>query len=107
MKLKTIHYRTENTPVYLDPKFPIEQRVADLLSQMTLEEKVAQMLCVWQKKAGTLVNEAGEFDPEKARDAFPHGLGQIGRLSDTAGGRSPRQMAQLANAIQKFFMENL
>jgi len=73
---------------------------------MTLEEKVAQMLCIWQGKAKTLVDEAGEFDLEKARAAFPHGLGQVGRLSDTAGGRNPRQMAELANTIQRFFMEN-
>ena len=26
---------------YLDPKLPVDQRVADLLSRMTLEEKVA------------------------------------------------------------------
>lgn len=29
---------------YLDPNAPIEQRVSDLLSQMTLEEKIGQMV---------------------------------------------------------------
>ena len=36
------------TPVYLDPKAPIEARVEDALSRMTLEEKVA--LCHAQSK---------------------------------------------------------
>lgn len=30
-------------PLYKDPKAPIEQRVEDLLSRMTIEEKVGQM----------------------------------------------------------------
>lgn len=99
--------QTENTPVYLDPAMPVPHRVRDLLSRMTLEEKTAQMLCVWQTKDKTLVNQAGQLDPEKAKAVFPYGLGQIARLSDTAGGKNPRQMAELANAVQKFFKENL
>ncbi|NLK41636.1 MAG: beta-glucosidase, partial [Planctomycetes bacterium] len=99
--------QTENTPVYLDPVMPVPHRVRDLLSRMTLEEKTAQMLCVWRTKDKTLVNQAGQLDPEKAKAAFPYGLGQIARLSDTAGGKNPRQMAELANAVQKFFKENL
>jgi beta-glucosidase len=31
------------TPPYLDPALPIEQRVNDLLSRMTIEEKISQM----------------------------------------------------------------
>jgi beta-glucosidase len=34
----------EETPPYLDPELPLETRVADLISRMTLEEKVSQML---------------------------------------------------------------
>ena len=43
-------------PIYKDAKQPSARRVKDLLSRMTLEEKAAQMLCVWQKKAETLVD---------------------------------------------------
>ncbi|BDZ65441.1 hypothetical protein GCM10025877_23790 [Agromyces mangrovi Wang et al. 2018] len=32
------------TPVYLDPRHPVADRIADLLSRMTVEEKVGQML---------------------------------------------------------------
>jgi len=74
---------------------------------MTLEEKAAQMVCVWNLKAEQLVDGAGRFDPAKARAAFGHGhgLGQVGRPSDAAGGLNARDTAQLTNAIQKFFLE--
>ncbi|HEX9653162.1 MAG TPA: hypothetical protein VGA99_05585, partial [bacterium] len=52
---------------YKNAKLPIKDRVADLLSRMTLEEKVAQMVGVWQGKGQTLVDESGNFDLEKAK----------------------------------------
>ena len=42
---------------YKNPRLSIKKRVADLLSRMTLEEKVAQMVGVWQGKSTTLVDE--------------------------------------------------
>ena len=80
---------------YRNPKLPIEKRVRDLLSRMTLEEKLAQMLCVWQQKPAKLVDEKGRFDPAKAKVHFGkgHGLGQVGRPSDAGGGRTAREMA--------------
>jgi beta-glucosidase len=94
-------------PRYLNRKLSPDTRVKDLLSRMTLEEKAAQMMCVWQEKAGTLINEQGDFDLKKARRHFRkgHGLGQVGRPSDAAGGRNARATAELTNAIQKFFLE--
>src|SRR5947209_11313021 len=87
---------------------PLAQRVKDLLSRMTLEEKAAQMVCVWQKKAETLVDADGNFDPQKAAESFRdgNGLGQVGRPSDAGKGKNPREMAELTNAIQRFFVEN-
>jgi len=93
---------------YRNARLPAERRVKDLLSRMTLKEKAAQMLCVWQQKGSTLVDEKGNFDLKKARKYFKSGdgLGQVGRPSDAGGGRNAREMAELTNAIQKFFMEN-
>lgn len=94
--------------LYQVPDLPIAERVADLLSRMTLEEKAAQMICVWQDKNRTLVDETGRFDFEKASFHYKegYGLGQIGRLSDAAGGINAREQAELSNTIQKFFIEN-
>lgn len=36
----------KNKVIYLDPSYPVEKRVDDLMSRMTLEEKVGQM-CQW------------------------------------------------------------
>jgi beta-glucosidase len=96
------------TPAYKNPSLPSARRVKDLLSRMTLEEKAAQMLCVWQEKAQKLVDEKGDFDLAKAKKAFRdrRGLGQVGRPSDAGGGKKARAMAELTNAIQKFFLEN-
>ena len=97
-----------NKSTYQNRDLPVAQRVQDLLSRMTLEEKVAQMLCVWQGKANTLVDDNGNFDLEKAKEHFGHGhgLGQVGRPSDAGAGRNARETAELTNVIQKFFIEN-
>ena len=101
-------------PAYKNSALSAERRVRDLLARMTLEEKAAQMMCVWQEKAQKLVDAGGNFDLAKARAAFKrgHGLGQVGRPSDAgapptapAMGRTARQMAELTNAIQQFFLE--
>ena len=93
---------------YRNATLPAAKRVKDLLSRMTLEEKAAQMMCVWQKKAETLLDADGNFDLAKAKTAFKkrHGLGQVGRPSDAGKGQDARGMAELTNAIQKFFLEN-
>ena len=46
--------RYEVLPVYRDPMYPIERRVEDLLSRMTLEEKLGQlnMPCVYENGLG-------------------------------------------------------
>lgn len=100
--------KTGALPAYQNPALPAEKRLKDLLSRMTLDEKAAQMMCIWQQKATKLVDEHGVFDAEKATAAFKrgHGIGQVGRPSDAGGGRNPRQMADLTNTIQKFFLEN-
>ena len=95
-------------PVYKDARQPSARRVRDLLSRMTLEEKAAQMMCIWQKKAETMLDTDGNFDFQKAKKSFRdgRGLGQVGRPSDAGGGKNARGMAELTNAIQKFFLEN-
>ena len=93
---------TQPSVPYRDAGLTPEARAADLLARMTLEEKAAQMVGMWQLKSETLVGEDGTFDLAKARAAFAHGhgLGQVGRPSDAGGsghepthvGRHPRDL---------------
>jgi hypothetical protein len=39
---------------YLDPKVPVDKRVADLLGRMTPEEKIAQLTAYWFPKSGVM-----------------------------------------------------
>src|SRR5215471_16519033 len=107
MKRNSSKQKPKQTAPYLNRKLSPDKRVKDLLARMTLEEKAAQMICVWQQKAGMLVDDEGKFDIAKARRNFNKrlGLGQVGRPSDAAGGRNARATAELTNDIQKFFLE--
>lgn len=97
---------------FRNPGLSVAERVADLLGRMTLEEKVAQMTCVWNEKNEKLLDAEGDFDAGIAKKHFGHGngIGQIGRPSDAAGGakpgKPPRESAALANAMQRWFIEN-
>jgi beta-glucosidase len=93
---------------YLNPKLSAEKRTKDLLSRMTLEEKAAQMICVWRDRPKTMLDDDGNFDPKKAKTTFKkrNGLGQVARPSDAGKGKNARETAELTNAIQKFFLEN-
>src|SRR5580765_2070248 len=100
--------KSAKLPAYKNAALPIEKRVHDLLGRMTLEEKAAQMMCLWQKKAETLLDADGNFDFEKAKASFKkgQGIGQVGRPSDAGKGKDPKENAELTNAIQKFFIEH-
>ncbi|HVU07866.1 MAG TPA: glycoside hydrolase family 3 N-terminal domain-containing protein [Verrucomicrobiae bacterium] len=102
-------------PNYKNSALAPEKRVKDLLARMTLEEKAAQMMCVWQEKNSRLLDADGNFDFAKAKAAFKNGrgIGQVGRPSDAGSpltepwrGKTARGMAELTNAIQKFFIEH-
>ena len=100
-------------PVYKDPNAPLEQRVEDLLSRMTLEEKIAQITTIWNRKQ-EILTAAGDFDAAKARKIFPAGIGQVARPSDLRGSGSPyeqpyrnaRETVALVNAMQHFAMKD-
>ena len=88
-------------PAYLDASLPIERRVEDLLSRMTLEEKVAQTHALWKQKQ-FIMDAQGNFDAEKAGAVLKNGIGQITRASEN---KPPLQNAEFCNAIQKFLKE--
>jgi len=65
----TTRAATAQQPAYRNPRLSIDRRVNDLLARMTLEEKVAQMMCVWNEKATKLVDTNGNFVSASSR--FP------------------------------------
>jgi beta-glucosidase len=52
-------------PLYKDPSQPVERRVEDLLQRMTLEEKVGQMVAIWEHK-DKIQTPRGDFSPAEA-----------------------------------------
>ena len=73
---------------YWNASLPVEQRVADLLARMTLEEKIAQITTVWTGKT-EFQDAQNRFDPAKASMTRPNGIGQIARPSDVSRTASP------------------
>ncbi len=90
---------------YKNPKLSVDDRVADLVERMTLEEKVAQMVCIWGQKKTILFDEAGKLNLKQLAHYLKDGIGQVGRISDTGGGQNAVEMAELSNALQKYFVE--
>jgi beta-glucosidase len=96
--------------VYEDYRKPLEQRAQDLLSKMTMDEKLFQLQSPWIGKAKLF--KQNQFDREKALDAFPNGLGEILQLSHGNGVLSAKKtpvsadVAVLANKTQEFFIND-
>lgn len=86
---------------YQDPERPVDERVDDLLSRMTFDEKLAQLGSAW---AFQLMSER-DFSAERTAQLTVHGLGQVTRL---AGATSllPDAAASIANEIQRHLIEN-
>jgi beta-glucosidase len=97
---------------YRDRTAPIPDRVRDLISRMTVEEKAAQLCSMWFSKARILAAD-GSFSVEKAKAAIPNGIGQVGRPGDTFGTsrrtaeqfRTAADAAATVNAMQRFAVE--
>lgn len=88
-------------PLYKDKNQPIKKRVEDLLSRMTLDEKIAQLSAVWVYE----VMDGAKFSLEKAASRIGHGIGQITRIAG-ASNLDPESCARIANEIQKYLIEN-
>ena len=99
---------------YQNPNLSIDIRLADLLSRMTLEEKVGQLLCPlgWEMYEihGSKVYPSGKFKQLiKERNA---GMLWATYRADPwtkktlANGLNPELAAKAGNALQKYVMEN-
>jgi len=98
-----------DNPLYKDASADIDARVDDLLGRMTTDEKIAQIITIWNDKP-ELFNDEMQFDLEKTRARIPLGLGQFARPSDATGPSSPRevpgrnvqQTIELVDALQQY-----
>lgn len=91
-----------NRAVFSDETQPIDVRAANLLAQMTLDEKLAQIVSIW---VTDLLDSDRQFVPDKAQEHISNGVGQITRIAG-AGLMWPAQSVVVANRIQKFLIEN-
>ena len=83
----------EKIPAYKNPKLTIEDRVAHLLSRMTLEEKVAQISGGGDNNEG-LIDTTGKLPYKNAAEVFKD-------LYDVNNNIGPRQRALIHNALQR------
>jgi beta-glucosidase len=74
--------------------------IDDLLAHMTLDEKHAQLGCVWS----TQLVERDAFSPVAATRLLASGIGEITRIGASTGLRA-RERAELTNEIQRFLVE--
>ncbi|MEG8046421.1 glycoside hydrolase family 3 N-terminal domain-containing protein [Sphingomonas aerolata] len=105
----------KESPVYKDPRAPVDLRVRDLMARMTLDEKVAQLITLSTTKR-QVMDDALRFDPARADTAYPNGIGQIARPSDRGGAataadtgaavtgrwRAPADTIAFVNAAQRW-----
>lgn len=80
---------------------PIDQRVGELLGRMTLDEKVSQLAPPSGPRRGEIVDTTGTFNSSNVGEAFKK------LFSTTAGAPhlTPREVAILNNAVQRYHLE--
>jgi len=84
---------SQDRPAYRDPSLPAEQRAADLLNRMTLEEKVDQLVGGRRRaRSSSDAEEKQVFD-------------QLVKLYDENSQVSPHDAAEIRNRVQRFLVE--
>jgi beta-glucosidase len=83
-------------PDYRNKNLPVEKRVADLLSRMTVEEKVDQI--AGGRRSGDLIDTTGQFTPAQAEAVFRELFNEFNTIS-------PHDAAVLRNAAQRYAIE--
>ena len=97
--------------VYEDPAQPVEKRVEDLLSQMTVEEKTCQLATLYGY--GRVLRDSLPVDGWK-EEIWKDGIANIDEMLNGVGGRSVRveellypfsNHAEAINKVQRWFVE--
>jgi beta-glucosidase len=82
---------------YRNASLPIQDRVADLLPRMTLEEKVFQLTGGWENQV-QVVDPTGTYTDDSARKALQQDQGPDLKFT-------PKQSAILRNGVQRYLRE--
>jgi beta-glucosidase len=94
---------SQNESIYKDMDAKLENRVADLLARMTLEEKVSQMR-MFHANQGIELSEGGAMEiSENVKHRLVHSIGGIKNPGEHL---TPEDAAILNNQLQKYIIEN-
>ena len=114
LALITLSVNAKNKYPFQDASLPIDQRVEDLLSRMTLEEKAGQLMCLmgWDSyvRNGNKVTVSNKFRHET--DSMHVGMYWAVFRADPwtqktlDNGLNPALAAQAANAMQRYAIEH-
>lgn len=89
----------QNKPAYKDPKLPVKERVKDLLKRMTIEEKAAQLMGLWNGGVEDFKPEIFE-DPVKMKEIFGKGCNSVHPAPFGI-----KATVEMRNKIQKYLVE--
>ena len=91
--------QSSKVPLYKNANLPIEKRVADLISRMTIEEKVYQMCALRLGEGDEIFKTSGNYSIDNIRQQMEtHG---IGHLSCPTTDMYAAQSVKTANEIQR------
>lgn len=85
------------TPKYRDSHLTIDERVADLLSRMTIEQKVAQ-IAPDRSTPVSIIDSTGTFQPDQVQKLMRQMFSPEFQMS-------PRKYAIFRNAVQRYLRE--
>jgi beta-glucosidase len=91
---------TTTIPPYANAAIALEDRVADLLDRMDIDEKLAQLGAVGFPD----LMKGDGLDEDAILAVVPHGIGQVTRIGATTG-LLPAQTAKLFNEIQRVMVQ--
>jgi beta-glucosidase len=96
---QSAHAQSARKYPYQNPGLPVASRVTDLLSRMTVEEKIRQLDMFWGKEVADMDgHEASAYDQDKVSAAIgTHGIGSIHDFYPLS--------ASLTNQIQRYAIE--
>ncbi|MBO7610446.1 MAG: glycoside hydrolase family 3 C-terminal domain-containing protein [Muribaculaceae bacterium] len=105
---------TASTLPYKDAWLPVEERVADLLSRMTVEEKVGQLVCLMGWNSYVLQEGHLSISDDFRRQVKEQGVGMYWAVmradpwtrKSLSNGLNPSLAAQAVNAMQHFAVDS-